>query len=279
MKQKEQSKNRFSSFISLSSIARRAEEDCHSSFECKRSFTLIELLVVVAIIAILAGMLLPALKSAREKAKDISCRNALKNLGSLMKLYTSDFKDYYPYYPGDGKRLGWSYLLGRYYLNLKFDNNGVYIGSPVRYFHCPAGVIANNGDEIYKDIPRGYAMNGHVAGVTSSIRKSDEVDFYGFRDVSWKVNNNMMVLVDFWFSSTHREGYAGSTYSNYEYVLNTHHNYLARRHHGNINYLVKNGAVLQTTPVLTGTRANNGRDIIWALRKDLYITGRGNVNY
>ncbi|MBQ6596177.1 MAG: prepilin-type N-terminal cleavage/methylation domain-containing protein, partial [Lentisphaeria bacterium] len=46
---------RLSSFISLSSAARRAEGDYHSSFQCKTAyFTLIELLVVIAIIAILA---------------------------------------------------------------------------------------------------------------------------------------------------------------------------------------------------------------------------------
>ena len=77
-------------------------------------FTIIELLIVVAVIAILAAMLLPALNSAREKARGISCLNNHNTIGKAVQMYVSDNQDYFfPYshwtggVSGSGSQIIW----------------------------------------------------------------------------------------------------------------------------------------------------------------------------
>jgi prepilin-type N-terminal cleavage/methylation domain-containing protein/prepilin-type processing-associated H-X9-DG protein len=62
----------------------------------RRGFTLIELLVVIAIIAILAAILFPVFARAREKARQASCLSNLKQFGTALLMYSTDYDECIP---------------------------------------------------------------------------------------------------------------------------------------------------------------------------------------
>ena len=118
-----------------------------------RHFTLIELLVVIAIIAILAAILLPALKQARARGWSSGCQNNQKQMGQALIQYMDDMEGYTPCNVGkDYTRWGaMKYLFPQYKISNKGTPGQVSVNT---IFYCPAVYIAPDYAE------RGYSLYG-----------------------------------------------------------------------------------------------------------------------
>ncbi|MBW3625506.1 MAG: DUF1559 domain-containing protein [Armatimonadetes bacterium] len=127
--------------------------DAPSPERTRHGFTLIELLVVIAIIAILAAILFPVFANAREKARQSSCMNNMKQIGIGAYQYLQDWDEHYPWsrFPAHGTNNR------TYSYNWKDAIRGQVKSDAV--YRCPSNDYASEKDEAGR-FPRSYAMNG-----------------------------------------------------------------------------------------------------------------------
>ena len=142
-------------------IARRATRSIR--------FTLIELLVVIAIIAILASMLLPALKNARDSAKSIGCANNLKSMGTAHVMYQNDWDGYaLPHFA----QYSWEENIAVYLGYKRYHGIANPIFQSGNVFTCPTRPGGNN---YYPGFARNITLGANKVGSWyTSVRKISE---------------------------------------------------------------------------------------------------------
>ena len=175
---------------------------------------MVELLVAIAMIVILAGMLLPALSIAREKAKGIQCASNLKQVGIAWKFYSGDWDYNMPVYEsgsvtkskkswmgGKGSKAGGKYGSNSVYeWNLKQGYMGDYLSpQTIHSLKCP--VMEQNtvpDDELTVIGSGGYAYNVNIgsslyyqAGTRSMYRG------FGLKDSQIEQPSQTIVFADY----------------------------------------------------------------------------------
>ena len=119
----------------------------------RRCFTLIELLVVVAIIALLVGILLPALTRVKQRAIKVACSSNLKQVGNAIQMYLGSCSDRFP---------------AARYMPLPFvssdddpplpDRISEYLAGDVKVFHCPGD------NDVFKVCGSSFTYNNSLSG-------------------------------------------------------------------------------------------------------------------
>lgn len=223
------------------------------------AFTLIELLVVIAIISILAPLLMPALKSAREQAQSIKCVSNLRQLGFAAILYANDNEGLMIF--GHNTDPWNNILLTRGYIK----------GRAVAL--CPSHP-PREGDSLYNDIWSAYGMRSPYSAMPNNdlfyyeIVGGNQWNFLKYGDLpGYRVKaSDFIVFADSAWGPTDPSRYPGQAFSfRDDTVVNPG---IHLRHHGNANCWFADGHVEAVSAKAGAAGRFNQSEIYYAYDKN-----------
>ena len=193
-----------------------------------RGFTLIELLVVIAIIAILAAILFPVFARARERGRQTTCLNNLKQLGTGFQMYLDDWDGQFPFSGVVGTSPGWVVSPQHWVIDVRKGQLFPYVKTLQAYV-CPS------------ETPKGQADNNSPTFLSYSI--NDEFYTQGTQRHLWNDPVNLSDVKDpaetiLLMEENERTSVGGAGLNDGTFYPRENNDWPANRHNGGGNWLL-----------------------------------------